>query len=217
MTRTKSPILSFFHALLLAQLATVRVWHGGAGLDGSVARWRRLADRDRPEERGPRGEVVRRAAGGGQADQGAVDHPGRVSRLSRRGLVLARVRRAGQSARRRPLSAAVLGGRLPGRGLAQRHARRRARGRRDAVRARRDRRDPRRARRTCSPSACSIPTHEPIDGIVLNETPTQARVIPYSAGAAYNHGGITDSVELLAVPAGAGRGSVRARRCRRRA
>ena len=45
------------------------------------------------------------------------------------------------------------------------------------------------------------PTHERIDGIVLNETPKQARVIPYSAGAAYNHGGITGSVELLAVPA----------------
>lgn len=45
------------------------------------------------------------------------------------------------------------------------------------------------------------PTHERMDGIVLNETPKQARVIPYSAGAAYNHGGMTGSVELLAVPA----------------
>jgi beta-galactosidase/beta-glucuronidase len=45
------------------------------------------------------------------------------------------------------------------------------------------------------------PTHQRIDGIVLNETPKQARVIPYHAGAAYNHGGITGSVELLAVPA----------------
>jgi len=44
------------------------------------------------------------------------------------------------------------------------------------------------------------PTHERIDGIVLNETPKQARVIPYRAGAAYNHGGITGSVELLVVP-----------------
>ncbi len=44
------------------------------------------------------------------------------------------------------------------------------------------------------------PTHERIDGIVLGETPHQARVIPYSAGAAYNHGGITGSVEVLAVP-----------------
>jgi len=44
------------------------------------------------------------------------------------------------------------------------------------------------------------PTHEPIDGIVLNETPKRCKVIPYSAGAAFNHGGITDSVELLIVP-----------------
>jgi hypothetical protein len=44
------------------------------------------------------------------------------------------------------------------------------------------------------------PTHEPIDGIVLNQIPKQARVIPYYAGAAYNHGGITGSVELLVVP-----------------
>lgn len=45
------------------------------------------------------------------------------------------------------------------------------------------------------------PTHERIDGIVLNETPKQARVIPYHAGAAYNHGGITGAVELLVTPA----------------
>ncbi len=45
------------------------------------------------------------------------------------------------------------------------------------------------------------PTHKRIDGIVLGETPKQARVIPYHAGAAYNHGGITGSVELLATPA----------------
>jgi hypothetical protein len=45
------------------------------------------------------------------------------------------------------------------------------------------------------------PTHEPIDGIVLRETPKQARVIPYHAGAAYNHGGITGSVELLVTSA----------------
>jgi hypothetical protein len=44
------------------------------------------------------------------------------------------------------------------------------------------------------------PTHERIDGIALNETPKQARVIPYMAGWAYNHGGVTGSVELLAVP-----------------
>ncbi|NLS93468.1 MAG: glycoside hydrolase family 2 [Planctomycetaceae bacterium] len=45
------------------------------------------------------------------------------------------------------------------------------------------------------------PTHTPIDGIVLNETPHRNKVIPYRAGASYNHGGIVDSVELLAVPA----------------
>ena len=45
------------------------------------------------------------------------------------------------------------------------------------------------------------PTHERIDGIVLKETPKQARAIPYRAGDAYNHGGITGSVELLATPA----------------
>jgi hypothetical protein len=43
------------------------------------------------------------------------------------------------------------------------------------------------------------PTHEPIDGIVLSQIPKQARVIPYGAGSAYNHGGVTGSVELLAV------------------
>jgi hypothetical protein len=44
------------------------------------------------------------------------------------------------------------------------------------------------------------PTHERIDGVVLNETPKQARVIPYRAGDAYNHGGLTGSAELLALP-----------------
>lgn len=45
------------------------------------------------------------------------------------------------------------------------------------------------------------PTLEPIDGLTLDQTPHQARVQPYWAGAAYNAGGITDSVELLTVPA----------------
>ena len=45
------------------------------------------------------------------------------------------------------------------------------------------------------------PTNEPIDGIVLSETPHRNKVIPYRAGASYNHGGIVDSVELLVVPA----------------
>ena len=45
------------------------------------------------------------------------------------------------------------------------------------------------------------PANEPIDGIVLGETPHRNKVIPYRAGASYNHGGIVDSVELLVVPA----------------
>ena len=45
------------------------------------------------------------------------------------------------------------------------------------------------------------PTHERIDGIVLNETPHRCKVMPYRAGAAYNHGGITGSVALRVVPA----------------
>ena len=45
------------------------------------------------------------------------------------------------------------------------------------------------------------PTHERIDGIVLDETPHRCKVMPYHAGAAYNHGGITGSVTLSAVPA----------------
>jgi hypothetical protein len=45
------------------------------------------------------------------------------------------------------------------------------------------------------------PTHQPIDGMTLNQTPRRAKVIPYSAGASYNHGGIVDSVEVLTVPA----------------
>jgi len=45
------------------------------------------------------------------------------------------------------------------------------------------------------------PTHQPIDGIVLNETPHRNKALPYSAGNAWNQGGIWDSVELLFVPA----------------
>ncbi|UCH36643.1 MAG: glycoside hydrolase family 2 [Armatimonadota bacterium] len=44
------------------------------------------------------------------------------------------------------------------------------------------------------------PTNEPIDGIALNETPHRNKAVPYWAGASYNHGGIMDSVELLAAP-----------------
>jgi hypothetical protein len=45
------------------------------------------------------------------------------------------------------------------------------------------------------------PANEPIDGIVLAETPRRCKVIPFSAGALYNDGGIVDSVELLLTPA----------------
>jgi len=45
------------------------------------------------------------------------------------------------------------------------------------------------------------PTHEPIDGIVLNETPHRNKALPYRAGSAWNQGGIIDSVELLVAPA----------------
>ncbi|HNQ89141.1 MAG TPA: glycoside hydrolase family 2 TIM barrel-domain containing protein [Verrucomicrobiota bacterium] len=45
------------------------------------------------------------------------------------------------------------------------------------------------------------PTHEPVDGIVLNETPHRNKALPYTAGSAWNQGGIWDSVEVLTVPA----------------
>ena len=45
------------------------------------------------------------------------------------------------------------------------------------------------------------PTTQPIDGIVLQQTPHRNKEIPYRAGASYNHGGIVDSVELWTVPA----------------
>ncbi|MCU0960661.1 MAG: hypothetical protein MUF48_11205, partial [Pirellulaceae bacterium] len=44
------------------------------------------------------------------------------------------------------------------------------------------------------------PTHEPIDGIVLLETPHRNKALPYASGSAWNQGGIWDSVELLLVP-----------------
>ncbi len=44
------------------------------------------------------------------------------------------------------------------------------------------------------------PTHQRIDGIVLNETPHRNKALPYGSGSAWDQGGIIDSVELLAVP-----------------
>ncbi len=45
------------------------------------------------------------------------------------------------------------------------------------------------------------PTNEPIDAVVLKETPHRNKAVPFWAGASYNSGGITDSVELLLVAA----------------
>jgi hypothetical protein len=45
------------------------------------------------------------------------------------------------------------------------------------------------------------PTHEPIDGLALADTPRSCKTHPITPGAIYNVGGIVDSVELLASPA----------------
>lgn len=45
------------------------------------------------------------------------------------------------------------------------------------------------------------PTNEPIDGIVLAETPHGNKRIPFLNGSSYDFGGITGSVELLVYPA----------------
>ncbi|MGA2865122.1 MAG: sugar-binding domain-containing protein [Verrucomicrobiota bacterium] len=45
------------------------------------------------------------------------------------------------------------------------------------------------------------PTHQPIDGLVLNETPHRNKALPYTSGSAWDQGGVWDSVELLLVPA----------------
>lgn len=45
------------------------------------------------------------------------------------------------------------------------------------------------------------PTHEPIDGIVLTQTPHRNKALPYGPGSAWDQGGIWDSVELLSTPA----------------
>jgi len=45
------------------------------------------------------------------------------------------------------------------------------------------------------------PTHEMIDGICLNQTAHRCKVIPFVAGATFDHGGITQSVELMCTPA----------------
>ncbi len=93
-------------------------------LDDHVARRPRLARRPRSEKRGPARAMVASTAARGQAGPRAGHFSGGARRLSRRGLVLARFRRAGQSPRPRPLSAPLLDGRLSGRRLAERRPRR---------------------------------------------------------------------------------------------
>ena len=44
------------------------------------------------------------------------------------------------------------------------------------------------------------PTNEPIDDIRLGTIPRRCKVIPFSAGALYDDGGIVDSVELMIAP-----------------
>lgn len=44
------------------------------------------------------------------------------------------------------------------------------------------------------------PTNQPIDGIVLSETPHRNKALPYAPGSAWNQGGIIDDVELLLTP-----------------
>ncbi len=45
------------------------------------------------------------------------------------------------------------------------------------------------------------PTNEPIDGIILKQTPHRNKVVPYVTGGSYNHGGIVQPVELIYAPA----------------
>ncbi len=45
------------------------------------------------------------------------------------------------------------------------------------------------------------PTNDPIDGIVLKETPHRNKSVPHHTGGSYNYGGILESVDLLLAPA----------------
>ncbi len=45
------------------------------------------------------------------------------------------------------------------------------------------------------------PTHEPIDGIALAQTPRRNKSYPPTPGCDYNYGGITDDVDLFVAPA----------------
>ena len=140
--------------------------------------------------------MVDRTPPRGQADQGAVDHPGRLSRLPRRGLVLEGIRGPRQS---HPGGRTLLrfwqvdykadvwlndtavgsheGGESP------------------FVFDVTDIVKPGQTNRLAV--RVLNPTHQPIDGIVLNETPHRNKALPYGSGSAWNQGGIWDSVEVL--------------------
>ena len=44
------------------------------------------------------------------------------------------------------------------------------------------------------------PTNEPINGIILAQTPHRNKTVPYQTGYDLNFGGILRSVELITVP-----------------
>ena len=44
------------------------------------------------------------------------------------------------------------------------------------------------------------PVNEPIDGLVLGQTPHRNKTVPHRTGGSYNYGGMLESVELLLVP-----------------
>ncbi len=126
-----------------------------------------LAACHRPAERRPRPAVVDRPAPRGETDQGALDHPGRLPRVSWRRLVLEGIRRARKSSSRRPDAPPLLAGRLQGRRLAERPGARRARGARIALHLRCDghrpagqEESPGRARREPDPSTDRRPGFE---------------------------------------------------------
>ena len=119
--------------------------------------------------------------------------PGRFPRVRRRGLVLAQRCDSPQSARRRPLSVAILGCRLSGRRVGQWHASSAVtKGRR---RSSRSMQPPRSSRAQQNRIAVRVlsPFNQPIDGICSGAN--AARRLTW-----FNIGGIVDSVELVVAP-----------------
>ena len=112
---------------------------------------------------------------------------------------MADIRRTAQSAGRGALFAAVLGGGLPGRGVAEWPAVGAHEGGEtpfvlDVTDAIKPGEGNRLAVRVLNPK------HEPIDGIALNATPHRNKALPYRTGSAWDQGGIVDSVELCVKP-----------------